>query len=388
MKSKAGLISGAMLFLVALGAVPPRTATAQADRLVISGGGSTFAYPMYRKWIEEYEKDHPAVHLTYVSNGSGAGIHDIMMGTVDYAGTDGPLTKTQMLDFTAHRNCDVLHFPLAIGADVPIYNLPGITRELNFTAQALAGIFLGSITKWNDPEIAQANPRAALPDHEIAAVHRRDGSGTTYVWTDYLSKVSSDWRQRAGAGISVSWPVGVAAKGNEGVVQAVARIPYSIGYVELTYAVGKRLLYGTVANRSGRFIKANLAGLTTAAAGIADQMPADFRVSITDAPGQDAYPISSFTWMLVPSVITDSARRAAIIEFLQWGLTKGQDYLEPLSYARLPGAVIAREQKALDEIKLSSQADQPRTDALVMEILPSRMVQAQCPSGQRSGRRL
>ena len=240
-------------------------AEAQTDRLVINGDGSTFAYPMYSKWIEEYEKDNPSVHLTYVSNGSGAGIHDIMLGTVDFAGTDGPLTKTQMLDFGVHRVCEVLHFPTALGADVPIYNVPGVIQELNFTPQALAGIFLGTITKWNDPEIAKPNPNVPLPTNDIVVVHRQDGSGTTYVWTDYLTKVSTDWRERVGTGISVMWPVGIAAKGNEGVVQSVAHTPYSIGYSELTYAVRKRLFYGDVANSSGQFIKADLSSVTAAA---------------------------------------------------------------------------------------------------------------------------
>ena len=199
---------------------------------------------MYSKWIEEYQRDNPAVHLTYVSNGSGAGIHDIMMGTVDFAGTDGPLNKVQMLDFSTHRNCEVLHFPMAIGADVPIYNIPGVIQELNFTPQALAGIYLGTITKWNDPEIAKPNPDVSLPANDIVVVHRQDGSGTTYVWTDYLTKVSEDWKQRVGTGISVNWPVGVAATGNEGVVRAVEHTPYSIGYSELTYAVRNRLFYG------------------------------------------------------------------------------------------------------------------------------------------------
>lgn len=354
MKTRVALKIAFAVFLLALWPSSIPIAAAQTDRLVINGDGSTFAYPMYSKWIEEYQKDNPAVHFTYVSNGSGAGIHDIMMGTVDFAGTDGPLNKVQALDFSTHRNCEVLHFPTALGADVPIYNVPGVIQALNFTPHALAGIYLGTITKWNDPEIAKPNPNVSLPANDIVVVHRQDGSGTTYVWSDYLTKVSSEWQQRVGMGISVIWPVGAAANGNEGVVQMVARMPYSIGYSELTYAVRNRLFYGSVANRSGQFIQANLASVTAAAAGVADNMPEDFRVSITDAPGQDAYPISSFTWMLIPSVIADSAKRTAIMEFLRWGLTKGQDYLEPLSYARLPGAIIAREEKAIDKIKLTS----------------------------------
>ena len=357
MKTKGKLKVGWVVFLLTFCTASTTIARAQADPLVLSGDGSTFAYPMYSKWIEEYQKENPAVHLTYVSNGSGAGIHDIILGRVDFAGTDGPLNKVQMLDFSTHRNCEILHFPTAIGADVPIYNIPGVTRELNFTPQALAGIYLGAISKWNDPAIAKANPNVPLPADNIVVARRQDGSGTTYIWTDYLTKVSSDWHARVGTGISVIWPVGVSAKGNQGVVETVANTPYAIGYSELSYVVRNRLTYGSVLNRSGHFIKADLASLTTAAADFADHIPADFRVSITDAPGQGAYPISSFTWMLVPSVITDSSKRTAIIHFLEWGLTKGQDYLEPLSYAPLPNAVITREQKALANIKLSSTTE-------------------------------
>ena len=329
------------------------SSAALAETLVINGDGSTFAYPMYSKWIEEYQKVDPGVRFTYESNGSGAGIHDVMLGTVDFAGTDGPLNKTQMLDFSTHRNCEVLHFPTALGADVPVYNIPGVIQELRFTPEALAGIYLGKITKWNDPTLSNSNPDVPLPNNDIVVVRRQDGSGTTYVWTDYLSKVSAEWQEAVGTGISVSWPVGLAGKGNDGVVQLVASTPYSIGYTELTYAVRKHLFYGSVANSSGRFMKADFAGVTAAAAGVANNMPADFRVSITNAPGEDAYPISSFTWILVPSVIAEPAKREAIVGFLRWGLTKGQDYLEALSYARLPNAVIAMEEKAIDKIGVS-----------------------------------
>jgi phosphate transport system substrate-binding protein len=335
---------------------------ALADPLVINGDGSTFAYPMYSKWIEEYQKEDPGVRFTYESNGSGAGIHDIKLGAVDFAGTDGPLNETQMLDFSTHRNCEVLHFPTALGADVPVYNVPGVIQELRFTPDALAGIYLGKISKWNDPTIAKSNPDVVLPNNDIVVVHRQDGSGTTYVWTDYLSKVSPEWAEAVGTGISVNWPVGLGGKGNEGVVELVARTPYSIGYTELTYAVRKPLFYGSVANSSGRFMKADFAGVTAAAAGVANNMPDDFRVSITNAPGEAAYPISSFTWMLVPSVITERAKREAIVGFLRWGLTKGQDSLEALSYARLPNAAIPKELKALDKIKVAGSRSALRSD--------------------------
>ena len=324
--------------------------TVLGDTVEIKGDGSTFAYPMYAKWIEEYGRVDPDVRFTYQPNGSGAGIHDVMIGSVDFAGTDGPLNNVQMLDFSTHRNCEVLHFPTALGADVPVYNLPGI-KELNFTPEALAGIYLGKITAWNDPEIAKANPNVSLPADNIVVVHRQDGSGTTYVWTDYLSKVSPGWHELVGTGVSVVWPVGIAGKGNDGVAQLVEHTPYSIGYTELTYAVRNNLSYGSVRNRSGQLIKADSASVTAAAAGAALSMPGDFRISITDAPGKDAYPISSFTWLLVPSNTADPRKRAAIIGFLSWGLSKGQDLLEPLNYARLPNEVIAQENQALSKIK-------------------------------------
>jgi phosphate transport system substrate-binding protein len=305
---------------------------------------------MYDKWIEEYTKENPDVRITYQSNGSGAGIHDIMLGRVDFAGTDGPLTNTQMLDFSTHRNCEVLHFPTALGADVPVYNVAGV-KGLRLTPEALSGIYLEKITKWNDPAIAKVNPEASLPDAPIVVVHRQDGSGTTYVWTDYLSKVSPEWRDRAGTGISVNWPVGIAGNGNSGVADLVAKTPNSIGYVELTYAVKNGLTYGTVRNQSGNFVDADLASVTAAAAQSAGKIPGDFRVSITNAPGEKSYPIASFTWLLVPSDIPDAAKRGAIQGFIRWGLGKGQSFLEPLSYARLPDEVAAEEDKALARIK-------------------------------------
>jgi phosphate transport system substrate-binding protein len=323
----------------------------RAEILQINGSGSTFAYPIYSKWIDEYRKVVPDVQFAYQPTGSGAGIHDVMLGTADFGGTDGPLSKTQMLDFNSHRNCDVLHLPTALGADVPVYYIPGVIQELNFTPAALAGIYLGTITKWNDPQIAKANPDVPLPSHDIAVIHRQDGSGTTYVWTDYLSKVSPEWKERVGTGISVNWPVGYGAKGNQGLVRHVAETPYSIGYAELTYAVREKVFYGSVQNQAGQFVKADFATVTAAAASIGGKMPRDFRVSITDAAGTGAYPISSFTWLLIPSVIPDPVKRDAIVDFVRWGLTKGQGYLQPLSYARLPPEVIAKEEKAIDYLQ-------------------------------------
>jgi phosphate transport system substrate-binding protein len=325
--------------------------TGAAQTLSLKGSGSTFAAPLYFKWFDEYRKVAPGVQFTYAATGSGRGIHDVMLGIVDFGATDGPLTKTQMLDFSSHRNCEVLHFPIALGADVPAYNIPEIRQELNFTPQALADIFLGKITRWNDREIAAVNPGVPLPAANIVVVHRSDGSGTTYVWTDYLSKVSSAWLDQVGVGIWVNWPVGLSAKGNEGVAKLVSGTPDSIGYLELNYAIRNKIAYGKVRNRDGRFVKADLASVTAAAAGLGPKIRSDFRVSITDAPGAQAYPISSFTWMLVPSVISEPAKKSAMVDFLHWALTDGQRSLEPLTYAVVPSAVVAREEEAIQEIK-------------------------------------
>jgi phosphate transport system substrate-binding protein len=245
----------------------------------------------------------------------------------------------------------ILHFPTVLGADVPSYNVPGVSAELKFTPEALAGIYLGKVTKWNDPAIAGANPGVKLPAEDIVVVHRSDGSGTTYIWTDYLSKVSDEWRTKVGKDTSVNWPVGLGGKGNEGVAGLVKQTPNSIGYVELIYAVQNNIPYGSVKNLSGEFIKPSLAGVSAAAAGAATSMPDDFRVSITNAPGKSAYPISSFTWLLIPAQIQDAAKKAAIKDFLGWMMTSGQQLCEGLAYAKLPKEVIAKEQKAVAMIQ-------------------------------------
>ena len=245
----------------------------------------------------------------------------------------------------------ILHFPTVLGADVPTYNISGVSGELNFTPQALAAIFLGKVTKWNDPLIAGANKGVNLPASDIAVVHRSDGSGTSYIWTDYLSKVSDEWKSKVGKGTSVNWPVGLGGKGNEGVAGLVKQTPNALGYVELIYAIQNQMPYGKVKNSSGEFIKADLPSVTAAAAGAAKNIPDDFRVSITDAPGKGAYPISSFTWLLIPSKFSDTAKRDAIKGFLKWMLTDGQNEVEVLSYARLPKEVVAKEMKAIDTIQ-------------------------------------
>ena len=309
----------------------------------INAAGATFPYPIYSKWFDEYHKLHPNVQINYQSIGSGGGIRQLLDKTVDFGASDGPMTDEQL----QQAGFKVLHFPTVLGAAVPSYNIPGVTGELKFTPEAIAGIFLGKVTKWNDPAIAGANPGVKLPADDIVVIHRSDGSGTTYIWTDYLSKVSSEWQSKVGKNTSVNWPVGLGGKGNEGVAGLLKQTPDSIGYVELIYAIQNSLPYGTVKNSSGEFIKASLAGVSAAAAGAAKSMPEDFRVSITNPPGKEAYPISSFTWLLIPAQIQDPAKKTAIKDFLTWMLTSGQQFCEPLAYAKLPKEVVAKEQKAI-----------------------------------------
>lgn len=330
---------------------PPAGDAGSGQTITINGAGSTFAYPLYSKWFDAYYKLHPNAQFNYQSIGSGGGIRQVTAGTVDFGGTDGPMTVTQMQAFKEKRGCDILHFPTALGADVPTYNIPGITQELNFTPAALAGIYLGNITKWNDPELANANPNVSLPANDIVVVHRSDGSGTTYVWVDFLSKVSPEFKSKVGVSTSVKWPTGLGGKGNEGVMGLVKQTPNAIGYVELIYAIQNHVPYGRVKNAAGKFVKADLASVTAAAAGAAQNMPEDFRVSITNAAGEDSYPISSFTWLLIPQHIEDPAKRTLMVDFLHWGLTKGQDLLEPLSYARVPSEVVSREEQAIGKIQ-------------------------------------
>ena len=323
---------------------------ASAQQVAINAGGATFPYPMYSKWFDAYNKKFPNVQINYQSQGSGFGIAQVTAGTVDFGASDGPMNDMQIKEFQDKRGSAILHFPTVMGADVPVYNIPGVTGSINFTPEALAGIFLGKITKWNDQELTKANPGVKLPSSNIVVVHRSDGSGTTYIWVDYLCKVSKEWETSVGRGTSVKWPVGLGGKGNEGVSGQVQQTANSIGYVELIYAVQNKMTYGKVKNAVGEFIQASLAGVTAAAAGVKD-MPEDFRVSITNAPGKGVYPISSFTWLLIPSKIADPAKKKAIKDFLAWMLADGQKMTEALSYAQLPKAVIAKELKAINKIQ-------------------------------------
>jgi phosphate transport system substrate-binding protein len=307
----------------------------------LNGAGATFPYPMYSKWFNEYHKIHPDIEINYQSIGSGGGIRQVISGTVDFGASDGPMTDEQLKE----SKVKVLHVPTVLGADVPAYNIPGVNAELKFTPEILAGIFLGKIGKWNDKAITAVNPGISLPDQNITVVHRSDGSGTTYVWTDYLSKVSPEWQSSVGKGTSVKWPVGIGGKGNEGVAGMIRQLPGSLGYIELVYAVQNKIQYGSVKNSSGQFIKADLASITAAAAGV--KMPADFRVSITNASGKTAYPIASFTWLLIPTNPTDANKGKILKDFLLWMLGPGQNMTEALTYAPLPKQVVEMEKAAI-----------------------------------------
>lgn len=318
---------------------------------LINGAGATFPAPIYQKWFSNYRSVDPSVQINYQPIGSGGGIRQITEGTVDFGASDGPMTDSELKAYREKQGFDVLHFPTVLGAAVPTYNVPGVSSSLNFTPEALADIFLGKIAKWNDSAIQKSNPKVKLPDTDIVVVHRSDGSGTTYCWTDYLSKVSAEWQKSVGKNTSVKWPVGLGGKGNDGVTGLVKQTPGSIGYVELIYAVKNQLPYGAVKNASGSFIKADLKSVAAAAAGVASTMPDDFRVSITNAPGAEAYPVSTFTWLLIPSHISDATKRQAIVKFLKWILTTGQSVAPSLAYAELPKAVQAKELRAIAKIK-------------------------------------
>jgi phosphate transport system substrate-binding protein len=319
--------------------------------LSINGAGATFPYPMYSKWFDEYHKKNANLQINYQSIGSGGGIKQVTEGTVDFGATDGPMNDDQLKAYQEKHGFGILHFPTVLGAVVPTYNITGVDATLNFTPEALAGIYLGKITKWNDPAIAAPNKGVKLPGEDIVVVHRADGSGTSYCWTDYLSKVSDEWKTKVGKGTSVNWPVGLGGKGNEGVTGTVKNTPNSIGYVELIYAESNKIPYGNVKNAGDTFVKASLTAVSAAAAGAAKDMPDDFRVSITNAPGKASYPISTFTWLLIPEKFSDAAKRDAIKGFLKWALADGQSYAESLSYAKLPKEVVAKEVKAIDKIQ-------------------------------------
>ena len=325
--------------LIAVGLLVAALSSAQAQKL--TGAGATFPYPIYSKWFSEYSASHPGVQINYQSIGSGGGIRQMTAGLVDFGATDAPATDEQL----APSKTKLIHLPTVLGAVVPVFNVPGI-NDIKFSPDVLADIYLNKITYWNDARIAKDNPGVNLPKIKIIVVHRADGSGTTYIFTDYLSKVSKEWASGPGRGASPSWPTGVAGKGNEGVAGYVRQFSGALGYVELIYALQNKISYGEVKNSSGNFIKASIPGVTAAAASL-KQMPADYRVSITDAPGKDAYPISSFTWMLVPLKSADPAKGKVIKDLLSWIVKSGEDEVSALSYAPLPKNVVEKELKTI-----------------------------------------
>ena len=335
--------------LSAAAAVVLLGATLAAQNTLINGAGATFPNPIYSKWFSEYHKLHSNVEINYQSIGSGGGIQQLTAGTVFFGASDGPMTDDQLKAAPGA----VLHFPTVLGGVVPVYNIPGVSAELKFTGPVLADIYLGKVTKWNDPAIVKLNPDAKLPATNITVVHRSDGSGTTYIWVDYLSKSAAEFKTKVGVATSVNWPAGVGGKGNEGVSGLVAQTPGALGYVELIYALQNKISYGSVQNVAGEFVKASVASVTAAAAGAAANMPADFRVSITNAPGKGVYPVSSFTWMLFYENPKDKAQAKMMVDFMKWALADGQKYCADLGYAPLPASVVKLELTALGKIKVS-----------------------------------
>jgi phosphate transport system substrate-binding protein len=311
----------------------------------LNAAGATFPNPIYQKWFSEYHNAHPDVEINYQGVGSGAGIRQLMSGTVDFGASDGPMTDQQL----AEAKFKIFHIPTVLGAVVPAYNIPGVTGSIQFTPQVLAGIFLGKISNWSDPAIAKANPGIKFPSLPIVVVHRSDGSGTTYIFTDYLSKISPEWKAQVGTNTSVRWPVGLGGKGNEGVAGQIRQMEGGFGYIELIYALQNNIAFGTVQNAAGNFIKASLESTTAAAASV-KAMPDDFRVSITNAPGPNAYPIASFTWLLIPAHWNDAGKRTAVVDFLNWMLDHGESMTDSLDYAPLPASVAEKVRNRVKEI--------------------------------------
>jgi len=334
--------------MLVLAAVALAAAPALAQKVQINGAGATFPYPIYSKWFSEYNKLHPEIEINYQSIGSGGGIRQVTNQTVFFGATDGPMTNEQLLAAPGK----ILHFPAVLGGDVPVYNIPGVDVELKFTGPVLADIFLGKIAKWNDAAITKLNPGVKLPGTDITVCHRSDGSGTTYIWVDYLSKVSPEWKKKVGVATSVNWPAGIGGKGNEGVAGLVKQTPGAIGYVELIYALQNKIDYGSVQNMAGEFVKATTESVSAAAAAAAKQMPPDFRVSITNAPGNGVYPVSSFTWLLFYENPKDKQRAKIMVDFMNWALADGQKFAPELGYAPLPKEVVALETNAVKKIKI------------------------------------
>jgi phosphate transport system substrate-binding protein len=338
----------ALFALVALCAAPFLVPPVWADPVQIDGAGATFPYPIYSKWFSEYNKLHPDVRINYQSIGSGGGIRQLTNQTVFFGASDGPMTNDQLQAAPGK----VLHFPTVLGGVVPIYNVTGVDTGLKFAGPVLADIVLGKITRWSDPAIAKDNPGVTLPDSDITVVHRADGSGTSYIFCDYLAKVSPEYKSKVGVATSVNWPVGIGGKGNEGVAGLVKQTPGSIGYVELIYALQNKIDYAAVKSYDGEFLRASIDSVSAAAASAAAHMPPDFRVSITNAPGKNVYPISSFTWILLYENPKDKHRSRQMVDFMKWALTDGQKFAGDLGYAPLPDGVVSQEQSALKKIRV------------------------------------
>jgi len=331
--------------IIAAGTLALVTAVAGAQN--INGAGATFPNPIYSKWFSEYSQQHSNVHINYQPIGSGGGIRQVTDGTVDFGASDVTMTDEQL----AQAKVKVVALPTVLGAVVPVYNLPGVNKPLNFSGDVIADIYLGKIAKWNDPRIAKDNPGVSLPDKAVLPVYRSDGSGTTFIFTDFLAKVSPDWNSKVGRGASIKWPTGIGQKGNEGIAGMVRQAPNSIGYVELIYAIQNKMEFGAVRNSAGKFVQASTAGVTAAAAGAAKNMPPDYRISITNAPGPDSYPISSFTWLLIPTHSADPAKAKVLAEFMGWMLDHGQAEAAALTYAPLPKQVQDMVRKSIANIK-------------------------------------
>lgn len=333
------------LKLIAAGVLALVTAGANAQNL--NGAGATFPYPIYSKWFSEYKQQNPSVQINYQPIGSGGGILQVTSGTVDFGASDVTMTDEQL----AKAKVKVIALPTVLGAVVPVYNVPGLNKELNFSGDVIADIYLGKISSWNDARIAKDNPGVNLPNQAILPVYRSEGSGTSFIFTDFLSKVSPDFKGRVGAGAAVKWPAGIGQKGNEGVAGMVRQSPYAFGYVELIYAEQNKMSFGAVKNSAGKYLKASTAGVTAAAAAAAKTMPADYRVSITNAAGPDSYPISSFTWLLIPTQSPNADKTKALVGFMNWMLDHGEAEAASLSYAPLPKQVQDMVRKSITTIK-------------------------------------
>ncbi len=321
-----------------------------AAQVTVNGAGASFPAPVYALWLKAYRASHSGVNIAYDAVGSGGGIRAVLESRLDFGASDGPMSDKQLQKYQEAHGFGILHFATVLGAAVPAYNLPG-SPELNFTPESLAGIYLGRITRWDDPLLREANPQAKLPSAAIVVLHRSEGSGTTYVWSEYLSKVSEVWKSKIGTGFSVNWPAGLGARGNEGMSDLISKTANSLGYVELSYALQNHLNFGRVRNASGAFVKADLASVSAAASDAAPRGAGDFRFSITNAPAKNAFPIASFSWLLVPAKIADPNKKKAIVDFLTWALTDGQNLSGQLAYARVPSAIATQELAAVSRIQ-------------------------------------